>query len=76
MPRFQIGDRVKLTDAVAKTFGHTTSGKHLMTKALWHKRRGTVVAYAITMDDVSVKWDDRVTPDHWPAKALELIPSN
>lgn len=40
----------------------------------WEARTGTI--YGTTHNigtELQVKWDDRKTIDHWPAKALEKI---
>jgi hypothetical protein len=70
------GDRVKLTDTMARSLSR--SGKHHKRKGGykkidWAARRGSVISYSSVTDSVHVKWDDRVTIDHWPAKAFEVV---
>lgn len=61
----KVGDRVRLTSRCASTF--TKIPKHRID---WANRRGTVVRVST---QIWVQWDDRITVDHWPEKALMII---
>jgi len=66
-----MGDRVKLTDKVAKASNRGNCPiprRHVLD---WTQRRGTV--HSANLTQVSVKWDDRRSLDQWPIKALEKI---
>jgi len=67
----EIGDRVKLTDRMAKCTNRGFAGMRRRHPVDWTLRRGTV--WSGKTESVSVKWDDRRTLDQWPVKALEKI---
>ena len=62
------GDRVKMTEALAKTFKANSK-----CRTDWLTRRGRVVHVSKPTNTIVVKWDDRRTLDHWPTRALEKI---
>lgn len=61
------GDRVQLKPSVAKTFTTRSRSKPID----WSKRVGEVVGIGRTA--VAIRWDDRVSLDHWPIEALSVI---
>lgn len=63
------GDRVKLTDATIK---YLSSNNHSRSRR-WPERRGTVVRVSAVTDNVTVQWDDRVSVDQWPKRAVEKV---
>jgi hypothetical protein len=68
------GDRIKLTEAVAQGLmkaKDVRNGKRGRPRCDWLKRRGVVLRVAQFTKDVTVLWDDRPSPDQWPATALE-----
>ena len=67
----EIGDRVKLTDRMAKCTNRGFSKMRRRAPVDWTQRRGVVWSGGV--ESVSVKWDDRVTLDQWPVRALEKI---
>jgi hypothetical protein len=65
----QRGDRVRLAPNLADGLmkDHAKGGR----KVDWLARRGVVIRVCAPADSVTVKWDDRVTLDLWPARALK-----
>lgn len=67
----QSGDRVRLARVLAmKMQGRAQDKRH---RVDWRTRRGTILSVSVVADSVAIKWDDRVTIDHWPQRALEVI---
>lgn len=64
---FKKGDRVRLTAIVANDLMRRQ--KYVRTN--WSTRTGTV--HITGRYGVMVQWDDRVSLDQWPDKALELL---
>jgi hypothetical protein len=63
----QVGDRVRLTDYVAKSY--QSNRKH---KVVWAARRGTI--NRITARGFAlVVWDDKKYPDPWDVRALVKV---
>jgi hypothetical protein len=40
----------------------------------WLRRRGMVLHVSAPADSVTVKWDDRISMDWWPTRALKRTP--
>jgi hypothetical protein len=69
------GDRVKLRSDLAKMWTEKSrSGrKGGPRKVDWTRRCGEVLA--VNQKQVTIKWDDRKSPDHWPRTAIVVIES-
>lgn len=39
----------------------------------WLARCGVVIRVSAPADSAAVKWDDRITTDFWPARALKKL---
>jgi hypothetical protein len=65
----QRGDRVRLAPNIAESMmkEHAKGGR----KVNWLARRGVVIRVSGPADNVIVKWDDRVSTDSWPTRALK-----
>ena len=63
----QRGDRVRLAPNLAKRLMRGQGRK-----ANWLARRGVVIRVSKPAGNVVVKWDDRVSMDTWPTRALLL----
>jgi hypothetical protein len=65
------GDRIKMTAATLHMLENNPYSARRSVK--WKQRRGTVVRVSRPTQCVCIKWDDRVTLDFWPLKAVELV---
>jgi hypothetical protein len=63
------GDRVRLVASLAERMMKSPKDKRF--KVDWVARRGIVVRVSAPTDTATIKWDDRVTIDAWPMRALE-----
>jgi hypothetical protein len=65
----QRGDRVRLAPNLVEGLmkEHAKGGR----KVNWLARRGVVIRVFAPTGSATVKWDDRVTLDLWPARALK-----
>lgn len=74
MIEFKRGDRVKLTEKVARTAQKGFCNLHRKVPSDWLNRRGSV-AHTTNPGSgcVLVKWDDARWPDSWPKGAVEKV---
>jgi hypothetical protein len=69
----QRGDRVRLALNLAERLmkeQDANGGR----KTNWLVRCGVVIRVSKPADNAAVKWDDRITIDSWPTRALEMAP--
>jgi hypothetical protein len=73
--KLQKGDRVKLTSEMAMVMarGIAPRRQKLMFRPQWFTRVGTVHREHRYSGNYMVKWDDRMSLEAWPAKALVKI---
>ena len=64
----QRGDRVRLAPNIAVRLMKEHDKGH---KVNWLTRRGRVIRVSAPTDSATVKWDDRITTDFWPTRALQ-----
>jgi hypothetical protein len=64
----QRGDRVRLAPNIAESLMKEHAGGR---KVNWLGRRGVVIRVSAPADNAMVKWDDRVSIDAWPTRALK-----
>jgi hypothetical protein len=71
--KVQRGDRVRLDTNLAERLMKDQDANG-GPKANWLVRRGVVIRVSKPANNVVVKWDDRVTMDTWPTRALKKAP--
>ena len=74
--KFQKGDRVRLTSAMAMVMARGVAPRRhrLVIKLKWLSRTGVVCRSPRYGDNITVRWDDNTTQiDQWPQRALEKI---
>jgi hypothetical protein len=65
--RLLAGDRVRLNRNIAEDLMR----KDKRQRVDWLKRRGVVIRVSAPSDSATIKWDDRITTDFWPTRALK-----
>ena len=65
----QRGDRVRLAPNIAMRLMKERPNKRHNVN--WLVRRGVVIRVSAPADSAIVKWDDRVSIDWWPTRALK-----
>ena len=70
--KMQPGDRVRLSPNTAmQMMGKNPKDGRFTVN--WLARRGRIIRVSASTSNVTVKWDDRATIDHWPMRALVNI---